>query len=738
MVWTGVAVVAGAGMAHTVDLMKRLITPLVALALVAGAAGTAVPAHASEPAVRPLAAAPITGTPTEILAVTPVAQPLTVGYEPGLFVSPATVKKKDRRGCTYRNRVLIALAAKKPKIGAKCTLIGGEWVADFGYTVIKNARQVRLGKLLPDKYVYAQGAYGWSPQQRAAYGNSILAPKVSSRGRQMAPFEINNIQAVSPRSVAFMNILNRTIDRNILNQRALEIELAALRDRNPGLFDAWTVTTLLNTKAWGLSLSPGVAGNFNVTIEKCVELQTVTFNGVQYTLIDLGKTSSPRDGPRQIVNVCTNTYTFPNQAGFYNITAVPTAASSVAPLFDTVRLGYGSPVGPEIQRFLFGIHAPAHWVSDGASGFEGPVTEDSIPNVPVGAVRLWDTETAWADIEPEDGKFVYSNLRKQIELAQRLNARPMLVLGGTPRWAGGGGRNAVPRNVADFKEYVRAVACFAGESIFAYEVWNEANIKDFWAGTPAQMADLTEAAFEAIRGCNPNALVVAASTTTRATGSFGTFYPEYLSELKKRNWPVDAYSVHSYPAAAGGADARIQGIGQFRTMLALAGAPKTTTFDTETNYGLAGLGQDRIAYTGATAQALIARTYIDSARYDIDATYWFVWTRGEDTKYGIQMNPTSTVEATAWRTTYSWLVGSRFQRCFQTSLGVTVCQFSKGGQNFSIVWFGDMGGTPISTPSGYFSQLGSRGCDLNGTCVPLTSSSIISVGPAPLRIDSGP
>jgi hypothetical protein len=251
------------------------------------------------------------------------------------------------------------------------------------------------------------------------------------------------------------------------------------------------------------------------------------------------------------------------------------------------------------------------------------------------------------------------------------------------------------------------------------------------------MADLTQAAFEAIRGCNPNALVVAASTTTRATGSFGTFYPAYLEELKKRNWPVDAYSVHSYPAAAGGADARIRGIGQFRTMLALAGAPKTTTFDTETNYGLAGLGESRIAYTGINAMALIARTYIDSARYDIDATYWFVWTRGEDTKYGIQMNPNSREEAAAWRTTYDWLVGARFQRCYQTTLGVTICQFSKPSGNFSLVWFGDVGTPPITTPPGYFSALGTRGCSLIGGCLPLTSASSVGVGPAPFRIDSG-
>jgi hypothetical protein len=314
----------------------------------------------------------------------------------------------------------------------------------------------------------------------------------------------------------------------------------------------------------------------------------------------------------------------------------------------------------------------------------------------------------------------------------------MMVLGGTPAWAGDGSVTSAPRDIGDWRAYVRAVACRFPNSINAYEIWNEANLQTFWTGTPAQMADLTLAAFEEIRACSPNALVVAPSTTTRATGSFATFFPAYLEELKKRNWPADAYSVHTYPAASGGAEARIQGVAQFRTMLALAGAPFTTVFDTEVNYGLEGLTEGKRNIEGADAMTLISRTYIDSARYGFGSTFWYVWTAQPDSKFGIQFTPNAGGEQRAWRTTYDWLVGAQYQRCFGTDQLLTVCQFNKGNDNFSLVWRGDVGSTATTLPAGYLSGFGSRSCDLNGNCDVMTTSTQLTVGPMPVRIDGPP
>jgi polysaccharide biosynthesis protein PslG len=414
---------------------------------------------------------------------------------------------------------------------------------------------------------------------------------------------------------------------------------------------------------------------------------------------------------------------------------VPTLASTTPEVTSEPLRGYGSPTGPVIDRHLFGLHAPADWVSDIASGFEGPTNPRTIPNVPVGYLRLWDTETTWRDIQPSREQFDWRKLERQIQTAQVLDSKVMYVLGGTPAWAGNGSVTSAPTNIADWRAYVKAVACRFPNSIHSYEIWNEANLQTFWTGSPAEMADLTAAAFQEIRACSPNALVVAASTTTRATGSFATFFPAYLEELKKRNWPADAYSVHTYPTASGNSEARIQGIGQFRTFLALAGAPFTTVFDTEINYGLEGLNENKRNIDGTDAMTLLSRTYIDSARYGFGSTFWYVWTANPDSKFGIQFTPDTGNEQAAWRTTYDWLVGSQYQRCFDTDQKLTVCQFNKGGDNFSIVWRGDVGSAPATMPTGYLTGFGSRSCDLFGNCDVMTNDTRLTIGPMPIRID---
>jgi hypothetical protein len=135
---------------------------------------------------------------------------------------------------------------------------------------------------------------------------------------------------------------------------------------------------------------------------------------------------------------------------------------------------------------------------------------------------------------------------------------------------------------------------------------------------------------------------------------------------------------------------------------------------------------------------LLSRTYIDSARYGFGSTFWYVWTANGDSKFGIQFTPDTGGEQAAWRTTYDWLVGAQYQRCFTTASDVTVCQFNKGSENFSIVWRGDVGSSNATLPAGYLSGFGSRSCDLNGNCDVMTASTQLTVGPMPVRIDGPP
>jgi hypothetical protein len=320
------------------------------------------------------------------------------------------------------------------------------------------------------------------------------ASAVDSGNSQIA----NSVIAISPRSQPFVRRVSALLVRSADPTQA---ELDALKASNPQLFAGWSVATLLNAKAWGISLSPGLFTNFQVTIKECASGSQVRSLSSAIELITI-------DNVREL---CSASYVIPEMNTLYEMNAIPQIASTVAAQDSTVLNEYGTPIGEEVSRSLFGIHAPANWVSDfdspNPTGADGPIDPATIPDVPVGYTRLWDTETTWADLEPTRGTFVWRKIDKQIQLAQAVNARVMLVLGKTPSWAGPSAKS-MPTDISDWRTYVRTVCQRYGASISSYEVWNEANLQTFWTGTAAQMADLTKAAFEEIRGCNPNALVI--------------------------------------------------------------------------------------------------------------------------------------------------------------------------------------------------------------------------------------
>jgi hypothetical protein len=245
---------------------------------------------------------------------------------------------------------------------------------------------------------------------------------------------------------------------------------------------------------------------------------------------------------------------------------------------------------------------------------------------------------------------------------------------------------------------------------------------------------VTQQVRRALTDCPSGGNVVAASTGTRAEGAFVNNYDAYLKELAKLGWPIDGYSVHSYPSATGGPTERLDGVTQFKTMLAVNGAPVKPIYDSEVNYGLAGLGQNHIDVDAQTSSAYISRTFIDSVRYGIDYVFWFLWTPAYYNKLGVQLNPTTGVENRAWAITFDWLVGSRMQRCSDaspasdTSIIVTECQLTKGdGQLITLAW---TNGKPAVIDT---TGLGTVVQDLTGVGATIVNNSV-TVGPKPIAI----
>jgi hypothetical protein len=360
-------------------------------------------------------------------------------------------------------------------------------------------------------------------------------------------------------------------------------------------------------------------------------------------------------------------------------------------------------------------------------------------SAPFGALRLWDNGTAWSQIETSKGNFKWKNLDGALANAKSKGMKDVLmVLGTTPTWAAAKkttpvyppypGANSAPKNMADWDNWVTKVVQRYKGQITSYEIWNEANLKMFYNGTPAQMADMTKRAYDIIKANDPAALVVSASPSLRLQSAFDGFYIKYLAELAKLSWPIDVLAMHTYPKADGDPVARGALITMAKKAITAAGAPATIPiWDTELNYGLAGPGAlPANKIKGEKAAGWVVRTYIDNLRYGIERSYWYIWTQKPYALLGIQAYPGAPAEQ-GFFAIENWVVGSSFQGCTQTGDAV-VCNFTRAGQKSVVAW-AETGTTSYTAPEG-----STLLCDPSAKCSQVSGGTAVTLTEIPVRI----
>ena len=392
--------------------------------------------------------------------------------------------------------------------------------------------------------------------------------------------------------------------------------------------------------------------------------------------------------------------------------AAPSAAPSIA--------------ADAVQPTLVGMHI---------EGVEG----EAWASAPFGALRLWDNGTAWSQIELEKGKYKWDNLEGALNNAEAKGMKDiMLVLGTTPEWAARDftdtvyppypGANSAPKDFADWDNWVTAVVSRYKGRITSYEIWNEANLADFFSGTPEEMAELTARAYKIIKEIDPAATVVSASPALRLTKAYDKFYPAYLKALAAKQWPVDVLAIHTYPTGEGDPVARGALIDIVKKAVTAAGAPADMPlWDTELNYGLAGPGPiPKTEITGAKAAGWVVRTYIDDLRYGIARSYWYIWSLRPIALLGIQAYPGTDAEQ-GFFALENWVIGSKFDGCDEAG-GAVTCNFSRDGQKSVVAW-AQTGEAPYTAPAG--TQLV---CDPLANCQESAAAAAITLTEIPVRL----
>ncbi|MEU6712717.1 helix-turn-helix domain-containing protein [Nonomuraea sp. NPDC046802] len=171
------------------------------------------------------------------------------------------------------------------------------------------------------------------------------------------------------------------------------------------------------------------------------------------------------------------------------------------------------------------ISAPS-WVTDPASvspalfGVTLNSTTGAMPSFRVGSVRLWDSRTRWANLQPRRDRFDWATLDRLVDGARQAGLPVLFVLGGTPQWAApnsqkgvypDGSRTAPPDNLADWDSFVRALSRRYQGRIHAYELWANATDPRFYSGSIATSVEMTRRAAAIVRSADPDAVVVCPS-----------------------------------------------------------------------------------------------------------------------------------------------------------------------------------------------------------------------------------
>lgn len=131
---------------------------------------------------------------------------------------------------------------------------------------------------------------------------------------------------------------------------------------------------------------------------------------------------------------------------------------------------------------------------------------DSVRQAGIGWIRI---DFVWALVEPEPGIARWRVYDDIVAAARSRNLQVLALIAYTPAWATDGPEiSGVPRNASDWSDFCYRAAERYRNDIRYWEVWNEPNLRNFWAGSRLQYIEgILQPAAAALRAANPEAQI---------------------------------------------------------------------------------------------------------------------------------------------------------------------------------------------------------------------------------------
>lgn len=328
-----------------------------------------------------------------------------------------------------------------------------------------------------------------------------------------------------------------------------------------------------------------------------------------------------------------------------------------------------------------------------------------------GTVRLHDLSVSWRELEPQPAQWRWQQLDESVRIVLETGADIVLPLQNTPAWASaepdiagayGPGSAGPPKEVADWENYVSKVVERYKGRIAYYELWNEPNIKKFFRGSPASLADLTKRTATIVKRIDTNAKVVCAGIT----GQYGLpWLNAYLMAGAAASCDVVGYHLytgHQRP------ETFVRTIAGVREAMARSGAASKPLWNTESGW-LIGHGQLNDAVSAGfdksakvlspeTAVEYLIRSHLLARSLDIDRFYWYAW---DHAQMGLSAGrgQTETIVSSAYTSLSKFLIGTTLENCSQVELTWT-CTLKSDRFKYMFSWLEEGEGDRVHKVAG--------------------------------------
>jgi len=331
-----------------------------------------------------------------------------------------------------------------------------------------------------------------------------------------------------------------------------------------------------------------------------------------------------------------------------------------------------------------------------------PLNHVPWPSVPLGGWRT--SHAAWADLQPEKDRWYFDLLDKYVGWSQQHHLPILMPLAYTPRWASSTpdaatdvqvnnppGLSGAPRDMEDWRIFIRTVAVRYKGRIHDWEIWNEPNRPQSWTGSVDTMVEMTRDAAAILKEVDPQNRVVSPAPT----GIYGLpFLDKFLS--KGGGQYVDVIGYHFYVGKEDPPEAMIPLIEKVRGMMQKYGVASKPLWNTEAGW----LGPT--SFPPDVQAAYISRAFILNWVSGVSRFYWYAWEnhRGSEIELTGPDNAALTSAGRAFSTTESWMTGAVLSRCESSADGTWICDMHNQGTTAHIVW-NTKGNTTINLPSAW-------------------------------------